>query len=648
MSDELDSFPVVNNQLSHQPLPSAPSSSPEQVLSSDPSLSNTAEQHQDLSDTSLVQHLPSTDVVPCPRKSSRSHKPPARFTDYICSQAQTTWCNLVLASPISHTCLVAIDQFPEPSTYEQAVKHPGWIEAMNKEITALKINNTWEEVPLPTNKKAISCKWVYKTKLKADGTLERLKARLVIRGFTQQYGIDYEEVFSPVIKMTTIRTILALAAHNKWGIFQLDVNNAFLHGDLDEEVYMQMPKGIPNPDNKVCRLRKSLYGLKQASRQWFTKLKDTLISLGFVQSKNDYSLFLNKTSTNITILAVYVDDILLTGSDSKEIQHVKQCLNEKFGIKDLGSLHFFLGLEVQHTPLGVILSQQKFTRELLRDCGFPIKRQASTPLPLNCRLLPEEGSLLDDPTTYRALVGKLNFLTNTRPDLCFTVQTLSQFLQQPRTSHLQALLHTLAYIQGTSTKGILLSGAAHLKLQAFSDSDWAACPISRRSVSGYLILLSTSPLSWKSKKQSTVSRSSSEAMAQAASEITWLVRLLQELGVTNLTPIQLNCDNQSALHIAKNPVFHERTKHIEIDCHFTRDKVLEGLLQLQYMPTSSQLADVLTKVLPGPHFQELLSKLGMVNSLDHSSLRGGDEHTPTSTVAGLAALLTAHLLTAAS
>jgi len=219
-----------------------------------------------------------------------------------------------------------------------------------------------------------------------------------------------------------------------------------------------------------------------------------------------------------------VDDILLTGSDCKEIQHVKQCLNEKFGIKDLGSLHYFLGIEVQHTPLGVILSQQKFTRELHRDCGFLIKRQASTPLPLNCKLLPEEGTLLGDPTQYRALIGKLNFLTNTRLDLCFTVQTLSQFLQHPRTTHLQALLHTLAYIQGTSTQGILLSGADHLRLQAFSDLDWATCPSSRRSVTGYLMLLGSAPLSWKSKKQSTVSHSSSEveyrAIAQAASEIT--------------------------------------------------------------------------------------------------------------------------------
>ena len=237
---------------------------------------------------------------------------------------------------------------------------------------------------------------------------------------------------------------MAVAAAKSWPMFQLDVNNAFLHSELDEEVYMQMPKGIPNPNHKVCRLRKSLYGLKQASRQWFSKLKDTLFSLGYTQSKSDYSLFLNKTSTQITVIAVYVDDILITCSNYAEIQHVKQHLDTTFGIKDLGKLHYFLGLEVSHTEKGFFFSQQKFTRDLLRDCAFPIKNTASTPLPLTCKLLPDEGTLLNDPTTYSALVGKLNFLTHTRPDLAFTVQTLSQFLQAPRSSHLQALLHTLA------------------------------------------------------------------------------------------------------------------------------------------------------------------------------------------------------------
>lgn len=233
-----------------------------------------------------------------------------------------------------------------------------------------------------------------------------------------------------------------------------------------------------------------------------------------------------------------------SSEESAEIQHVKKCLNDKFGIRDLGQLHYFLGLEVHQTQQGVILSQQKVTRELLRDCGLTIRKSTATPLQLNSRLLPDEGDLLPHPTIYRALVGKLNFLTNTIPDLSFSVQYLGQFLQDPRTSHLQALTHSLRYIQGTTTQGILLKGSDHLSLQAFSDSDWAACPTSRRSVTDYLILSGSSPISWKSKKQGTVSRSSFEAeyrpMAQAASEVTWLVRFLQELGIGNLTPVTLN------------------------------------------------------------------------------------------------------------
>ena len=293
-------------------------------------------------------------------------------------------------------------------------------------------------------------------------------------------------------------------------------------------------------------------------------------------------------------------------------------------------MHYFLGMEVAYLPQGTFLSQKKFTHELLAQTGFATSTPAVTPLPLSCKLMPDDGSLLPDPTLYRAIIGKLNFLTHTRPDLSYTVQTLSQFMQAPRDSHLHALHHVLRYVNGTAGQGILLQGSDHLTIQAYSDSDWASCPSTRRSVSGYVIMLGSSPISWRSKKQGTVSRSSSEAeyraMAQTASEVTWLVRLFAELGVTSLKPVTLHCDNQSAIAIAKNPIFHERTKHIEIDCHFTRDKVLEGLLQLSYLPTHDQLADIFTKILPSPQFHQLLAKLGMSNP--HSSLQGGVRISP--------------------
>ena len=245
-----------------------------------------------------------------------------------------------------------------------------------------------------------------------------------------------------------------------------------------------------------------------------------------------------------------------------------------------------------------------------------VSKTTKIPLPTRIRLLAEEGKLYHNPIQYRSLVGKLNFLTHTRPDLSFAVQTLSQFMQHPRLPHVQALQHVLRYINATVGQGILLKANTQLTLQAYSDSDWASCPNSRRSVIGYLLLLGNSPISWKSKKQITISRSSSEAeyraMAAASTEVTWVVNLLKELGLSNLLFVQLRCDNESAIHIGRNPVFHERTKHVELDCHFTREKVMEGLIELSYLPTTEQLVDVLTKPLSSTQHSKLVHKLCML------------------------------------
>lgn len=593
-----------------------------------------------------TQSQSSNTVTPPPDRPVRVRHTPAYLKDYHCHIATNgSICNLVSSENFNSTHTAQISQLcniTEPSSYKEASTDPIWVEAMNTELKALENNHTWDLVSLPPGKKCIGSKWVYRVKLKSDGSLERCKARLVAKGFNQRYGIDYEETFSPVVKMNTIRCLIALAASRKWDLFQLDVNNAFLHGDLKQEVYMTPPSGLNVPSHLVCRLIKTIYGLKQSSREWFDKLHQELTSQGFIQSKNDYSLFIKRTGSLIAIMAVYVDDIILTGTDLATITHIKAHLHSVFGIKDLGLLHYFLGIEVGYYDNGITLSQQKFTRELLKDCPFVLPRRASTPLPLNLKLTADSGTLFKDPELYRSYVGKLNYLTNTRPDLSYAVQVLSQFLQSPRIPHFEALLHTLQYVSTSPNNGILLCASDSLVLQAYSDSDWASCPMTRRSITGYALLLGGSPIAWKSKKQATISRSSSEseyrAMASAAAEVTWTVRLLEELGLTNLKPITLHCDSQSAIHIARNPVFHERTKHIDIDCHFTRDKVLEGLLQLTYLPTQNQLADAFTKILPLPQFQHLLSKLGMYST--PSSLRGGIE---TDTSATTSATCTNHI-----
>jgi len=495
---------------------------------------------------------------------------------------------------------------------------------MDKELQALQLTHTWDIVSLPPGKKPIASKWVYKVKYKADGSLERFKARLVVKGFTQKQGIDYTETFSPVVKLTTLRVSMAVAVKKGWPLFQLDVNNAFLHGDLHEEIYMKLPLGISTDiPNAVCKLQKSLYGLKQASRQWYAKLSEVLLQRGYVHSENDYSLFCRKLAHSVVFLAVYVDDILVTGNDPHEITSLKFFLDASFKIKDLGHAHYFLGLEILHTSQGLVLTQRKFILDLLKE--YDCLSAPSTLCPLSCstKLKIDEGPLLADPTAYRRLIGQLNFLVHTRPDIAFSVQHLSQFMQQPRVPHVPAALHVLHYLKGTAALGVFLNKAPTFDLLAYCDADWASCSHSRRSVSGFVIFLGQTLISWKSKKQATLSLSSAEAeyrsLRQVTAELSWLSRLLHELTITSITPIPVKCDNLAAIYIAKNPVFHERTKHIELDCHFVRHKLMEGLISLTYVPTKAQLADICTKPPLGRAHHSILSKLGV---LPPSNLRG--------------------------
>lgn len=267
--------------------------------------------------------------------------------------------------------LLSLSTISEPHAYAQVVKYPSWQEAMDKEIEALQNNNTWILTELPLDKKLVGCKWIYKIKRKSDGSNERFKARLVAKGYTQLEGVDYNETFSLVVKLTSVWLVLALAATKHWHLHQLDVNNVFLHGDLIEDVYMKVPPGFTTANYElVCKFQKSLYGLKQANRQWNAKLTAALISLGLHQSSSDYSLFVKNQNSHISILLVYVDDVVLTGNHLEEINYVKSFLDQQFRIKDLGELKFFLGLEVARSKSGIVLSQRKYALELITDVGL--------------------------------------------------------------------------------------------------------------------------------------------------------------------------------------------------------------------------------------------------------------------------------------
>lgn len=489
---------------------------------------------------------------------------------------------------------------------------------MDQELEALERNHTWILVDKPQDKIPIGCKWVYKIKHKQDGSIERYKARLVVKGYTQVEGIDFMDTFSPVAKMTTLRVLVALASSQNWFLHQLDVDNAFLHATLDEEIYMTLPQGLPcSKPNQVCLLQKSLYGLKQASRQWFTTLSHAISQLGFKQSAADHTLYVKKTSTSFTALLLYVDDVLLTGNDMSEINSVKQSLHAQFKIKDIGEAKFFLGLEIARSAAGIVLNQRKYTLELISDSGLLGCKPASTPMDNSQKLGAASGTPLEDISSYRRLIGRLLYLTTTRPDIAFVVNQLSQFLSSPTDLHEAAAHRVLRYLKGSPGCGLFYPASSSSVLTAFSDSDWAGCVDTRRSITGYCVFLGSALVSWKSKKQTTTSRSSCEAeyraMAATVCELQWLDYLLCDLQVSHPTPISMYCDNQSAMHIAHNPSYHERTKHIELDCHIVREKLQQGLVHLLPVRSSLQLADILTKPLTPAPFRSIFSKLGMYN-----------------------------------
>lgn len=324
------------------------------------------------------------------------------------------------------------------------MQHASWRDAIQPKLSALLKTNTWQLTPLPPTKKSIGCKWIFKVKLKADGTVERHKARLVAKSFTQTEGLDYLETFSPMVKMTTIGVLLSLAAINGWHLHQIDVNTTFLHGDSDEEVYIKPPLGLPLSNPKlVCELQRSLYGLKQASRQWNAKLTSTLLTYGYQQSKTDYSLFTKSTSTGCTMILVYVDDLVLAGNDLEEIQ-----LDSKFSIKDIGPLKYFLVFEIARSSKGICLYQRKFTLDLLEDTRLLGSKPCTTPMDPNQKIHLTSGSPLSDPSVYRRLIGRLLYLAHSPPDISYAVTHLSQLMHTPSDVHMQAALRVVRYLKG--------------------------------------------------------------------------------------------------------------------------------------------------------------------------------------------------------
>ncbi|KAJ0440838.1 putative RNA-directed DNA polymerase [Helianthus annuus] len=568
---------------------------------------------------------PSEGTSPSFRRSSRKSVLPKKFENFVLNSKTKYSLNKV----VSYSCLsfenmcftASLNKTIEPSTYEETVGDPRWVEAMNKEMDALFRNNTWILTDLPQGRKAIGCKWVYRVKYKSNGEVERFKARLVAKGFNQREGLDFGETFSPVVKMVTVRIVITLAVFYGWSLYQLDVDNAFLHGTITEDVYMKLPQGYYSKnETKVCKLVKSLYGLKQAPRKWNERLTDVLIANGYVQSKCDHSLFIMSKMDVTVFLLVYVDDVVVTGNSENEIERIKHVLHETFRIKDLGVLKYFLGIEVLFDNNTVCLNQRKYCLELLNDFGYLGCKPVSVPIEQNYLVtskLERNQQDLKNITGFQKLIGKLIYLSLTRPDISYTVQFLSQFMHKPKEVHLNLALRLLRYLKKSPGKGLTFKKSVELNLYGFADSDWAKCLSTRKSVTGFCIFLGECLVSWKSKKQSTVSRSTAEAeyraMCSATCELIWLKNLLFELNVDCKLPMLLSCDSQAALSIAANPVFHERTKHFELDLHFLREKVANGVINPVKVDSESQLADIFTKGLSVDQHEVFCEKLGLVD-----------------------------------
>ncbi|KAH9791777.1 retrovirus-related pol polyprotein from transposon RE1 [Citrus sinensis] len=506
----------------------------------------------------------------------------------------------------------------EPASVKSALQDPKWFPAMKEEFDALQRNQTWTLVPSESAAKVVGNKWVYRVKYNPDGSISKYKARLVAKGYHQTQGVDFFETFSPVVKPCTVRVVLSLAVMHYWQIRQLDVNNAFLNGVLEEDVFMHQPQGFIDSAHPsyVCKLNKALYGLKQAPRAWYERLKGSLLNKGFQSSKSDTSLFLQHFGHDIVLILIYVDDILVTGSNSHHIEAVIQYLHSEFALKDLGEFNYFLGIEVTPSVQGLHLSQTKYIGDILSKANMLDSKGFNTLMSPGDKLKKNSGAAFDNPSLYRSIVGSLQYVLLTRPNIAYPVNKLSQFLAHPTISHWQACKRVLRYLQSTSHFGIQFFNSGSETLTAFSDADWAADPDDRKSTGGYCVFLGSNIISWSSKKQTIVSHSSAEseyrALASATSEILWLTYLLQELRIQlDHSPV-MYCDNQSAEALASNPKYHSRTKHIELDLHFIREHVAKKQLTVSHVSSSEQVADILTKPLFFYQFAYLRTKLNIL------------------------------------
>ena len=492
-----------------------------------------------------------------------------------------------------------------PTTYNEAIRsdHAAqWQEAIQSEYHSLIKNEAWDLVDLPEGKHVIGSKWVFKVKYSANGEIDRYKARLVAQGFRQKKGQDYDETFSPVVRPESVRALVAYAIQKGMLIHQLDIATAFLNGDLEEDVFMTQPEGFTQngQEKLVCKLNKSLYGLKQSPRCWNTALDKTLNSHGFTQTPADPCIYVDEAGS---IIAVYVDDLIPVAQNMDVMSKIKSFIMNQYEARDLGELSYFLGINVQKTPDGGMwMGQCGYIADMLSEFNMSMCNAVDSPMVPGAQLEFASTSKEIDQKLYQSAIGKLLYVSNwTRPDITFAVNTLARYCSNPCLNHWLAVKRVLRYLKGTSDFGLVYS-MGDSKAVGFSDSDWAGSLDDRKSTSGYLFLFGQAPISWKSKRQTCVALSSAEAeyvaLAACAQEAAWQRELFKSMvHESEYSSIVINTDSQSAMAMASKPAFHGRAKHIDIKYHFIREEVLNKKVVLVHCPTDLMLADILTKPL---------------------------------------------------
>ncbi|KAJ9561518.1 hypothetical protein OSB04_006678 [Centaurea solstitialis] len=489
---------------------------------------------------------------------------------------------------------------------------PPVIDLRMDELAEFERNRVWRLVERPRKIRIIDLRWIFRNKKDENDLIIRNKDRLVAKG----YRIDYDETFAPVARIEAIRIFLAYAAHKNMKVFQMDVKCAFLNGELQEVVYVEQPEGFVDPKypEHVHVLDKALYGLKQAPRTWYETLTIYLLGSGYKKGTVDPTLFLRRSGNHLTVVQIYVDDIIFASTNPESCIEFEQIMKSRFQMSMMGELTFFLGLQVRQTPQGIFINQSKYTHDILKRFDFTGPKSASTPMSTSFQLDADLSGNPVDQKVYRAIIGSLLYLMASRPDIMFATCVCARFQCDPRESHLGTVKRILKYLKGTPNFGLWYPKDSGFELTAFTNSDHAGCKLNRNSTSGACQFLGDKLVSWSSRKQNCISLSTAEAeyLACCCSQVLWLKIQLADFGYT-MHRIPIYCDSSSAIQIAANPVQHSRMKHIDIRYHFIKYHVEKGNVELFFVENERQIADLFTKAFDEKRHYYLLSKLGMLD-----------------------------------